>query len=282
MRIHPLAVIHESAKLPEDLEVGPFCVIEADVSIGAGCVLESHVVIKQGTTLGAENHVCEGAVLGGLPQHARCPAVVGKLIVGSGNMIREHTTMHRALDPDHYTTVGDQSLFMAGTHIAHDCHVGDSTIFANNATLGGHVVVQDRAYISGNVAVHQFCRVGTMAMVGGLARVVKDVPPYVTIDGNSGFVVGLNTVGLRRNGLTTDEISDLKAAYRVIYRGALKWTEILERLRTEFPAGPAAAFHAFLAGTHRGIVQERRLPPSATVKLSEEAVEDAPLRIRAG
>jgi UDP-N-acetylglucosamine acyltransferase len=144
--------------------------------------------------------------------------------------------------------------------------VGNRIVLVNNALLGGHVIVEDRAIVSGGVGVHQFCRIGALAMIAGLARVVQDVPPYVLIDGN-GCVVGLNLVGLRRNGLTTEQVVELKRAYRLIYRRGLKWTDILDTLKTEFTAGPAAAFYPFLSNGKRGFVQERRMPPGATIKL---------------
>jgi len=280
--IHPSAVVHPAARLAYGVSIGPYCVVEADVEIAAGCKLESHVVIKQGTYLGPQNHVFDGAVLGGLPQHARMPRAVGRLVIGACNTIREHATLHRALESGHATRVGDHNLLMAGVHIAHDCRVGNHTIFANNVLLAGHVEVEDRAYISGAVAVHQFCRIGRHAMVGGLARVVKDVPPYVTIDGNSGYVVGLNTIGLRRHGFTTAEIEELKAAYRVLYRSGLKWSEILSELRRRFPTGPAACLTEFCQATRRGIIPERRLPPGATIKLHEEVEPQPALQRKAG
>ena len=281
MHIHPLAVVDATAQIGRDVVIGPFAVVEQGVAIGDGCVLESHVVIKQGTTLGPHNHVFEGAVLGGLPQHLHMPPRVGSLLIGPNNTIREHCTIHRALHEVDATSVGSSNLLMAGVHIAHDCHVGNNTIFANNSMLAGHVRVEDRAYISGSVAVHQFCRVGGYAMVGGLARVVKDVPPYVTIDGNSGFVVGLNTVGLRRNGFSNENIGQLKAAYRLIYRSGLRWQQILDRLQSEYSTGPASHFADFFAGTTRGIVAERRIPPATTLKMPEE-LEGRDLRIKAG
>lgn len=281
MQIHPLAVVDPTAEIGHDVVIGPFSVVERGVVIGEGCVLESHVVVKQGTTLGPNNHVYEGAILGGLPQHLRMPPRIGSLAIGPDNTIREHCTIHRALHEHDATVVGANNLLMAGVHIAHDCHVGSNTIFANNSMLAGHVLVQDRAYISGSVAIHQFCRVGGYAMVGGLARVVKDVPPYVTIDGNSGFVVGLNTVGLRRNGFSNEEIGQLKAAYRLIYRSGLRWQQILDRLHAEYSTGPASHFADFFSGTTRGIVAERRIPPASTIKLPEE-VETHDLRIKAG
>lgn len=271
MSIHPLAVIEPGAEIGRNVAIGAFCVVEAGAVIGDGCTLESQAIIKQGTTLGPGNHVFEGAILGGLPQHLHTPPRVGSLVIGQDNTIREHCTLHRALHQNDATIVGSHNLLMAGAHIAHDCHIGNYTIFANNALLAGHVMVEDRAYVSGNVAIHQFCRVGGYAMVGGLARVVKDVPPYVTIDGNSGFVVGLNTVGLRRNGFSNEQIEQLKSAYRLIYRSGLRWCQILERLRAEYATGPASHFAAFFAGSTRGIVAERRVPPAATLRLPDDS-----------
>jgi UDP-N-acetylglucosamine acyltransferase len=167
-------------------------------------------------------------------------------------------------------------------HVAHDCRVGNNTIFANNAMLAGHVTVGDRAYLSGAVAVHQFCRIGSLAMVGGQSHVTKDVPPYVTVDGLSSFVVGLNQIGLRRAGFSLEDIRRLKEAYRVIYRSRLTWNEILGRLQKEFCQGPPAQFHQFLSTTTRGILSERRLPPGATIKLRQEPQEDARLKAQAG
>ncbi len=286
MRIHPLAVVHPTAKLGQDVVVGPFSIVEAGVVLGDRCVLESHVVIKQGTTLGADNRVFEGAVVGGLPQHVNMPPRPGTLRIGRGNTIREHATIHRALEEGRETTIGDSNLLMVGTHVAHDCHVGDHTVFANGAMIAGHVTVEDRAFISGAVAVHQFCRIGCMAMVGGHARVTKDIPPYTMIDGTSGLVVGLNSIGLRRNGVTSAEMARIKAAYRVIYRGGLKWSEVLDRLHDEFTSGYAAHLYEFLADSHRGITQERRLPPGATIKLrdmdDEIESEELPRRAKAG
>jgi UDP-N-acetylglucosamine acyltransferase len=265
--IHPLASVSADSQLGQDLSVGPFVVIEPDVVIGDGCQLASHVVIKSGTRLGPGNTVHEGSVLGGLPQHIQKPEHPGLLIVGAGNTIREHVTLHRAMKTGGETVLGDNNYLMAGVHVAHDCRVGNRVIFANNAVLGGHVQVADRAFLSGVVGVHQFCRIGQLAMVGGHARVVQDVPPYVTIDGITGCVVGLNLVGLRRAGLKSSEIVQLKAAYRMIYRRTLKWSEMVEQLKAEFPEGPAAAFHEFLGQGSRGFVQERRMPPGSTLKL---------------
>ena len=281
--IHPLAVVSSEAQLGRDISVEQFCVIEAGARIGDGCRLESHVIIKRNTVLGANNHIFEGAVIGSLPQHIKVPAHTGGVMIGSGNTLREHVTVHRALHEGQMTTLGDNSLLMVGSHVAHDCHLGNHVILANNAMLAGHVEVQDRAYISGAVGIHQFCRVGTFAMVGGHARVLQDVPPYVTIDGGTGCVVGLNTIGLRRNGFTAEQIAELKAAYRALYRSGLRLSDIMARLKQEFPTGPAAKFHEFLSGGTRGFVRERRVPSApATIKLPETQETAAEFKAKAG
>ena len=285
MNIHPQALVSPQAKLGHGVTVGPFSIVEADVTIGDHCTLAARVVIKSGTTLGHHNQVFEGAVVGGLPQHTRMPEQLGRVEIGSHNTIRENCTIHRALHEGTITKVGDNNLLMVGVHIAHDCTVADNTIFANNVLLGGFVNVGERAFVSGGVGVHQFCRIGRLAMVGGCARIVQDVPPYVTIDGHSGLIVGLNLVGLRRNGYSPDDIVQLKEAYRLIYRHGLRWVEVLEHLKEEFTTGPAADFYPFLSQGKRGFVQERRMPPTATLKLrreSDDESEDRGLSAKAG
>jgi len=280
--IHPLAAVSPKAKIGPDVQIDPFCVVERDATIGAGCILKSGSVIKHGTTLGPGNRVFEGAVVGGLPQHAQMPENPGTLVIGSGNTIRENVTIHRALEAGKFTSIGDNNLLMVNVHVAHDCRLGDHTILTNNVMLAGHVMVADRAYLSGATAAHQFTRIGALAMVGGQAHLVKDVPPCVTVDGLSSLVVGLNYVGLRRAGYAPDAIRQLKAAYRVIYRSGLTWSEILRRLKVEFPDGPAAAFYEFCSTTKRGITPERRQPPTATIKLHGDAESRPQIHAKAG
>lgn len=282
MNIHPSAIVSSLAQIGEQVQIGPFCVVEPGVTIGRGCRLASRVVLKTGTVLGHDNLLFDGAVLGGLPQHVHLSEHPGKVLVGSGNTIRENVTIHRALEADEATIIGDNSMLMVNAHIAHDCRLANNIIVANNVLLAGHVTVGDRAYLSGAVAIHQFCRVGTMAMVGGQAHVTKDVPPYVTIDGLSSCVVGLNQIGLRRAGYRSEDVVQLKEAYRVIYRSRLTWTEILARLQQMFSFGPAVHFYQFLATTTRGIISERRPPPGATIKLRRDVDQDTRLRVRAG
>jgi UDP-N-acetylglucosamine acyltransferase len=274
VNIHPQALVSPQATLGQNVKIGAFSIIEPDVVLGIDCTIAGRVVIKSGTTLGDNCTVHEGTVLGGFPQHTRMPEHLGRVVIGSHNTFRENCTVHRALHDGTITKVGDNNLFMVGAHVAHDCTVGDHTIFANNVLLGGFVTVGDRAFVSGAVAVHQFCRVGRLAMIGGCARVVQDVPPYVMVDGHSGLIVGLNLVGLRRNGYGPEQIAQLKTAYRLIYRRGLRWVEVLEQLKLEFPTGPAADFQPFLSQGTRGFVQERRMPPGATLKLRRASDDD--------
>lgn len=267
MSIHPLAAVSPYAILGNNVRVGPFSVVEPGVVIGDHCSLASRVVVRAGTTLGRGNQVFEGVVLGGMPQHLHMPESPGRLVIGNGNVIRENVTVHRAIHAEHATRIGNFCMLMVGAHVAHDCEVGDNVIITNNALLAGHVTVHDRAYISGGVAVHQFCRIGRLAMVGGLARIRQDVPPFVTVDGGSTMIVGLNRIGLRRAGYSLEQLRQLKAAYKTIYRSGLAWDEVIATLMSEYADGPAAEFAPFFAQGQRGFVQERRLPPGATVRL---------------
>lgn len=280
--IHATAIVSPLAQIGPGVEIGPLCVIEPEVTIEAGCKLESRVVVKNGTTIGPNNHIFDGAVIGGMPQHVHMPESPGKVSIGAGNTIRENCTIHRALEADETTVLGDNNFLMVNVHVAHDCRVGNNTIMTNNAMLGGHVTVADRAYISGGVAVHQFCRIGTMAMVGGQAHIVKDVPPFVTVDGLSSYIVGLNQIGLRRAGHSSEDIVRLKEAYRIIYRSNLSWNEILTRLRDEYSEGLVGRFYEFLSTTTRGILCERRLPPGATLKIRAEPEECRQVQVKAG
>ncbi|MFV2065485.1 MAG: acyl-ACP--UDP-N-acetylglucosamine O-acyltransferase [Pirellulales bacterium] len=280
--IHPQAYVSPEAQLSPDVEIGPFSVVEPNVSIGRGCRLASHVIVKEGTQIGCNNRVCEGAVLGGLPQHVQTIEHPGQLIIGDDNVIREFCTLHRSIHTETNTTIGDHNLLMVGCHVAHDCRLGNHVIVTNAVLLAGHVEVGDRAYLGGAAAVHQYCRIGQHVMIGGHARILKDVPPFVTIDGATGLVVGLNRVGLRRSGFEQNELQQLKNAYQLIYRRGLTWNEVLEALRLEFSTGPASQFLEFFSGGTRGFVQERRSPPRATIKLHREAAPAADYKTKAG
>jgi UDP-N-acetylglucosamine acyltransferase len=283
--IHPLAAVSPEARLGTGVKIGAFASVEADVELGDHCVVASGAVVKSGTCAGSHNEFCEHSVVGGAPQHVARPTDIGRILIGDHNVFREHVTIHRGLKPGCDTIVGSGNYVMAGAHFGHDCVVGNGCIFANGAMLGGHVHVEDKAFVSGAVAVHQFCRIGRLAMVGGHARVTQDIPPFMLVDGQSGCIVGLNVVGLRRSGHTAEDIADLKNAYRVIYRRGLTWPEVLETLRVEFRAGPVLHLRDFLGSGKRGFTQERRAPPNATLRLrvaDDQSPSTPVLRSKAG
>ena len=257
-QIHPTAVIHPTARLHGDVDIGPYVVVEADVSIGPRSIIGAHSVIKERTILGSGNRVAEHVILGGPPQHLQVTDRYGHLELGNGNVVREHVTIHAALVPGNKTLLGDRNYIMAGAHVAHDCVVGHHTILANNVMLAGHVLVEDFAYLSGAAGSHQMCRIGAHAMVGGQAHLKADVPPYVLVDGNSTLAVGINHVGLRRRGFSREDLAAIKRAYRIVYDADLTWEERLASLEASFPTGPAARFAAFLRGSERGIVRSRK------------------------
>jgi UDP-N-acetylglucosamine acyltransferase len=273
-QIHPTAVVDPRAQLGRDVVIGPFCVVEAGAIIGDGCKLEARAVVKSRSTLGDDNEIGEGTVIGGKAQHVQVHDPGGTVTLGNHNRIRENVTIHRGWANEATTIIGDHNLLMVGSHVGHDCRVGNHCILVNHVLLGGHVEVEDRAYVGGASAVHQFCRIGRLAMVGGLARVVQDVPPFVMVEGGLTQIVGLNKVGLRRNGYTHEQITQLKAAYRVIYREGRRWNEVLSILKADFSTGPAAAFFDFLKSGKRGFIQERRISRKATLRIVDPAQEE--------
>ena len=279
MQIHRLALVDPSAPLGQDVQVGPFCVIEEGASIGDGTILEARVTIKKGTVVGKNNHIFEGATLGGLPQ---CVGLAeedcGGCIIGDGNIIRENVTIHRSMRRQDSTSVGDDCMIMANSHVAHDCRIANNVIMANNAMLAGHVVVGARAFISGAAGAHQFVRIGACAMVGGQAHLVRDVPPFVTVDGLSSQVVGLNLVGLRRAGFTSSDVKTLKEVYRILYKSGLSWPAIVEKIEKEYTEGVGLEMAQFISTTSRGITGERSVLP--TVAEAREAARAAGVKAR--
>ena len=280
MHIHPTACVSPEAQLGQQVCVGPFTLIESGVSIGDRCHIASHAVIKSGTVLGCDNLVDCGAVLGGRPQHVGAAEKVGRLVIGDGNQIREHVTVHAGLAADDVTQVGHRNLLMVAAHVGHDCIIGNENVIANNVMLAGHVTVQDRAYLSGAVGIHQFCRVGSLAMVGGQARVTQDVAPYVMVDGASTRLVGLNTIGLRRAGMPRNQIQTLKSAYRIAFRSNDPFDIRLDQLRDEFNDESVAHLRQFLVQGKRGFLQDRRGPSTSTIELRviQLAESERPLR----
>lgn len=252
-RIHATAIISSDAYLDSTVEVGPYSIIEGPVKIGKYTRILGHVHISGNTTIGADNEIHMGAVIGHLPQHKNYKNADSGLVIGDGNVIREYASIHRAYHPGENTVIGNDCFLMGYSHVAHDCRLGDRVVLANGALLAGHVSVDDGANISGNVAVHQFARIGTLAMIGGLARVTKDVPPFMTIEGNS-TVRGINAVGLRRAGYNLEERNKVKDAYRTLYRSSLNVPQAMEALEADaklYP--PVKVLLEFIKGSVRGI-----------------------------
>jgi UDP-N-acetylglucosamine acyltransferase len=234
MRIHPTAVVDPRARLADDVEIGAYSVVGPYASLGSGCRVENHVTITGHTTMGADCHVHSGAAIGGVPQDLKYRGEETELVMGSHNTIREFVTINAGTaSGGGRTVIGDHNLFMAYVHIAHDCQIGSRIVLANVATLGGHISVEDGVRISGLAAVHHFVTIGTLAFVGGCAKVVRDVPPFVMVDGNPARIRGLNLEGLKRSGVGREEIQALKEAYRLLYRSDYNRSQAVEVLRRE-------------------------------------------------
>lgn len=257
MNVHPTSLISPRSKLADDLRIGPFVVIEDDVEIGEGCVIDSHAVIKSYTKIGRGNHIGEHAVLGGTPQDVKFKGERSELIIGDDNLIREFVTIHRANGEAEATRVGSRNFLMIGVHIAHNCSVGDDNIFANGVALAGHIEVEDHVFLSNNVGAHQFVRMGRYSMVGGKSKIVQDVLPFFTIDGNPPRVRGLNSVGLRRASFTVDERRALKAAYRILFRRGLRLEDALVEME-RLDDRNVLHLARFIRGSKRGFTRERR------------------------
>jgi UDP-N-acetylglucosamine acyltransferase len=264
-QIHPTALVDPAAELASGVTVGPYSIIEGRVTIGPGTRIGPHVIIRDFTTIGANCRIFQFAVLGEIPQDLKFQGEESSLIIGDNNTIREFATMHRGTaGGGGVTRVGDNNLFMAYTHIAHDCLVGNGVIMSNAATLGGHILVEDHAILGGLSAVHQFCHIGRHAFIGGCSAVHRDVPPYAMAVGNRAKLVGLNLVGLKRKGFTEGALQALKRAYELLFLSDLNLKEAMDRVRQEFPDIPEIQhLLRFIETSERGLlpadVRENRL-----------------------
>jgi UDP-N-acetylglucosamine acyltransferase len=268
MNIHPTALISPHSKIAADVRIGPYVVIEEDVEIGADCEISSHAVIKSHTRLGRGNRIGEHAVIGGLPQDVKFKNEASGLVIGDDNLIREFVTIHRASGEGEATRVGSRNFLMIGVHIAHNCEVGDDNIFANGAALAGHITVEDHVFLSNNVGAHQFVRMGRYSMVGGKSKIVQDVLPFFTTDGNPPRVRGLNSVGLRRAGFSPEARRALKAAYRILFREAKPLEEALRELES-MPEENVLHLSNFIRASRRGFTRGNR-------KTKGQAISEAP------
>ncbi|MEE9447289.1 MAG: acyl-ACP--UDP-N-acetylglucosamine O-acyltransferase [Arenicellales bacterium] len=253
------AVIHPGAQIGAGVKVGPFAIIEEQVVIGDGCVIESHAIVRNHTKMGAENHIFQFASVGETPQYKALTPGQSELIMGDRNTIRENVTLNRGT-PEHggVTTIGDDNFIMAYAHIAHDCHVGNQTIFANGASLAGHVNVHDYAILGGFSLVHQFCNIGAHCITGIGAVCFKDVPPYTIAAGNPSEPFGINSRGLRRRDFDKDTILLLKLAYKLLYRSNLDFKSAIAAISSLSPENTELnTFVAFLQSSERGVIRKK-------------------------
>lgn len=255
--IHATAIISPQAEIGADVSIGPYSVIGPNVRIGAGTRIASHVVINGPTTLGARNRIFQFASIGDEPQDKKYGGEPTQLEIGDDNTIREYCTINRGTVQDAgVTRVGNGNWLMSYTHIAHDCQVGNDVIMSNNATLAGHVHVEDHAILSGFCAVHQFCRIGAHSFVGGLCGITRDVLPFMMVAGIPPEPHGINQEGLKRRGFTPEQLRNLKEAYRLLYRSNLRLVEARDQIAAMAAGNPELeALVAFLARSERSIVR---------------------------
>ena len=262
MAIDPTAIVAPSARIHPDAVIGPrtrvgeFCVIERDVVIGADCVFEPYCFVKRWTTLGDANEISAGTALGTDPLDKNFTGERSYLRIGNGNKIREHYTVSRGTKPESVTTIGDGNYIMTSGHIAHNCVIGNNTVIASTSLVAGYVEVEDQAFISGGVGIHQFSKIGRLAMVAGSTRVNLDLPPFFLYAGLYAEAKGLNIVGLKRAGFTVAQVATVKKAYRVLYRSGLKLDAALEKIETELADENTLHLVRFIRSSKRGICRE--------------------------
>ena len=255
--IHATAIVSASAKIADDVEIGPYSIIGDDVEIGSGTCIESHVVVNGPTVIGKDNHIYQFASIGDDPQDKKYANEPTRLTIGDRNTIREFCSISRGTVQDEgLTTLGDDNWIMAYVHIAHDCRVGSNTIMANNTTLAGHVHVGDWVIMGGFSGAHQFCHIGAHAFIGMYSGINRDVPAYMMISDTPGIPRGINSEGLKRRGFDADQIRNIKNAYRVIYRDGLKLTEAVAELEQRAGTQPELKILVdSLRSSERGIVR---------------------------
>ncbi|MDD5629980.1 MAG: acyl-ACP--UDP-N-acetylglucosamine O-acyltransferase [Elusimicrobia bacterium] len=254
MGIHPTAVVHPAAQLDPSVEVGPHAVIGPETVIGPGCVIGPHCVVEH-TTMGRENRLVASCFVGGPPQDLHYKGEPTRLVLGDRNLVREGVTLNRGTTATGETRIGSGCLFMALSHVAHDCRVGNNVIMANATGLAGHVEVGDGAILSTVIGVHQFTRIGRMAMVSAGSMIGKDVPPFCVAQGDRAHLRGLNLIGLRRSGLKPPTIRAMKEAYVTLFKEGLRLEEAVAKLRAAGPIPEVAEMLDFIAKSKRGVTR---------------------------
>ncbi len=255
--IHSTAIIHPRAQLHESVRVGPYSVIDEHVTLGAGCELGPHVHLTGHTSIGGENRFHTGCVIGDAPQDMKYGSEPTRLIIGERNLFREHVTVHRSNTLDEDTQIGSENFFMANSHVGHNAIIGNKAILANGVLIAGHAMIGDGAFLAGNAVVHQFCRVGAMAMMQGCAGVSLDLPPFSIVRGINGMC-GLNSVGLKRAGFSAEERRQLKKAYHAIFLSGDLMKDALEKARADCSGVLTEQLIDFVATSQRGICAHTR------------------------
>jgi len=253
--IHPTAIVHPKAQIGADCDIGPYCIIGEHVELGPGCRLRSHVVIDGYTRLGRENEIFPFASIGLRTQDLKWQGGLTRTEIGDHNTIRECVTIHSATSDGEATVIGSHNSILASSHIGHNVKMGNRVI-VSMAALAGHVVVEDSALVGGLSAIHQFCRIGTMALIGGCAKVVQDVPPYMIVDGNPAETRTINKIGLERNGVSEAAQAALRQAYKIVFRDGLTIPNALARIESELPPLPEIQHLVrFVRASERGITR---------------------------
>ena len=255
MKIHPSAIIDPTAQIGAEVEIGPFSIVGPDVIIGEKCLIQAHVVLERAIKMGSGNLIGHGSVVGSAPQDASFdPKTKSGVEIGDGNIIREHCTIHRGSSEGSVTKLGDRNFLLAGAHVGHDARVGSDVVMANDSLLGGHVQIGDGAFLGGGSMFHQYTRVGRLALAQG--RTTRSVPPFVTAVAN--YALGINSVGLRRAGLSLAERNEIKRAFKLLYRSGLNTKQALEKVAEMNFEGPARELFDFAAAPgKRGFVSYR-------------------------
>lgn len=260
MQIHPTAIVSQKAKLAPDIAVGAFTVITDNVAIGAGTKIGAHCLIDGNTTIGESCEIFTGAVIGTRPQDLKYKGEKSYLEIGNNNIIREYCTFNVGTGEGGKSSVGNDNLFMAYSHVAHDCVVGNNCVIANNGTLAGHVAIEDMAVVGGLVAIHQFVKIGKLSIIGGCSKVVQDIPPFSTCDGHPARVYGLNLIGLRRHNIDKESIKQLDRAFKALFNTGLLPKHSLEKIEKQGQLTPEVTYLVnFVKNSERGIVRSCRL-----------------------
>jgi UDP-N-acetylglucosamine acyltransferase len=260
VKIHPTAIVARGAQLSEDVEIGAHAIIDEGVRLGPGCVVQANAILEGCTILGAQNFVGYGAVIGATPQDfAFRKSVASEVRIGDGNTFREYVTIHRGTKEGSTTMIGNNCYLMVGTHLGHNVRLGNSVVIANNCLLAGYVEIGDGAVLGGGTVFHQFLRIGRLAMVRGGTRFGKDIPPYVSADGEN-LLSGVNAVGLRRAGYAAEVRLEIKRAFKLVYWSGINVSQALERAKSTSLGPDAQIFFDFIASSKRGVCSANRVP----------------------